>query len=503
MAIISQRSVARDRASRFPGRRTVHALIAVLLGLLALPVAGVAVPALLPAASANGVPLAKGDVLASVGSGLVKNFSPTGTLQDTLDTTTGSQETAGGCFDSAGNFYVTSFQANAMSKFDHNGNLLVANFGSSFNQHPESCTVDGKDHIYVGQADGSRQILEFDTSGNLLNSFSPATDARGTDWIDLAADQCTIYYTGEGTLIKRFNVCTNTQLPDFASGLPAPCFALRIRPDGEVIVACSSEAVRLDPSGNVLQTYSIPSSSSLFAMNLDPDGSTFWTGDQGNGEISRIDIATGKVITQFNSSPNPDLAGLSLVGEIAVSQPPPPPTGCSSRPTVTHVFPLGNQRQEIVKVLITGKCISGATHVMFGSVPASSFTVTGKNILAAPPQQLAGTVDVTVTTPGGTSAVNPPADHYTYYLPTITLVAPNHGPVTGGETVLIRGSMFSGTPTPTVSFGSGNFSTSVVVNSDTTIHAVVPPHTAGTVDVQVTAFTGTSLPTAADHYTYK
>jgi hypothetical protein len=63
--------------------------------------------------------------------------------------------------------------------------------------------------------------------------------------------------------------------------------------------------------------------------------------------------------------------------------------------------------------------------------------------------------------------------------------------------------MFSGTPAPTVSFGTGNFSSSVVVVGDGTIHALVPPHSAGTVDVQVTAFTGSSLPTGADHYTYK
>ena len=69
--------------------------------------------------------------------------------------------------------------------------------------------------------------------------------------------------------------------------------------------------------------------------------------------------------------------------------------------------------------------------------------------------------------------------------------------------MVIHGSMFSGTPAPTVSFGTGNFSSSVVVMNDGTIQALVPPHSGGTVDVQVTAFTGTSLPTSADHYTYK
>jgi uncharacterized repeat protein (TIGR01451 family) len=179
-------------------------------------------------------------------------------------------------------------------------------------------------------------------------------------------------------------------------------------------------------------------------------------------------------------------------------------TSCaSSRPTVKHVFPIGNPQSEIVRVLITGSCLGGATHVAFGTLAATSFTLGAGDIVASPPEQLAGTVDVTVTTPGGTSAINAPADQYTYFLPRITQVLPNHGSVTGGSTVVIHGLMFSGFPTPTVSFGAGKFSSSVVVASDGTIHALVPPHTSGTVDVQVTAFTGSSLPTPADQYKYK
>ena len=38
--------------------------------------------------------------------------------------------------------------------------------------------------------------------------------------------------------VKRFNVCTDTQLSDFATGLPGPAaFALRLLPDGGALVA--------------------------------------------------------------------------------------------------------------------------------------------------------------------------------------------------------------------------------------------------------------------------
>ncbi|HTR89233.1 MAG TPA: IPT/TIG domain-containing protein, partial [Solirubrobacteraceae bacterium] len=53
-------------------------------------------------------------------------------------------------------------------------------------------------------------------------------------------------------------------------------------------------------------------------------------------------------------------------------------------------------------VTVTGVNFSGATAVMFGSVPASSFTVSSRTeILAVSPAEPAGTVRVGVTTPNG------------------------------------------------------------------------------------------------------
>ena len=156
-------------------------------------------------------------------------------------------------------------------------------------------------------------------------------------------------------------------------------------------------------------------------------------------------------------------------------------------------------------MLITGNCLSGATGVTFGSVaatPGSFKVVTNRQILASPPEQPAGTVDVTVTTPAGTSPINTPADQYTYYLPRILQLVPNHGPVAGGNTVIIRGLAFSGSPAPTVTFG-GTPSSSVMVTGDDTIRALVPPHSAGMVNVQVTTFAGGSLSSALSQYTYK
>lgn len=296
---------------------------------------------LLPAGRllATHIPYSSGNVLAGVGAGQIKHFSPTGTLLETLNNTTGSSEQTGMCFDAMGNLYSTNFSANSMSKFNTMGGLLLANFGSGFSADPESCAFDAANNVYVGQADGLRRIRKFDSSGTFLTEFSPATEARGTDHIDLAADQCTMFYTSEGNLMKRYNVCASTQLPDFASGLTGPCYAHRLRPNGEVLVACTTRVLRLSPTGTLMQTYlgsTYGESDTLFALNLDPDGATFWTAGLSVGNIRRINITTGTQVNTFNGGIlGGSLAGLAIAGEIVVSQPTPTPTQPAVTPTPT------------------------------------------------------------------------------------------------------------------------------------------------------------------------
>jgi sugar lactone lactonase YvrE len=251
-------------------------------------------------AKAAGVALTKGDVLGAVGNGSVKHFDPSGTLLDTL-VGAPSTFTTGMAFDSDGNLYATGFDGEAVSKFDTLGNFL-GTFGTGYDAHPESITLDAAGNVYVGQADGTGAVLKFDASGNPLAQYGVASEDRGSDWIDLAADQCTLFYTSEGTLVKRFNVCTNAQLPDFATLPSGAAFALRIQPSDEVLVAATSAVYRLDATGALVQTYAIPNSSTLFALNLDPDGTSFWTGDLSSGDIFKVDIATGNILKTFNAA---------------------------------------------------------------------------------------------------------------------------------------------------------------------------------------------------------
>jgi streptogramin lyase len=295
--------------------------------LLATVLTAVAMVSASPVAHANGVAFNKGDVLAGLGSGKIGHFTSTGTLLDTLDTTSGSIEETGMCFNSAGAVFATNWTASSASKFDSTGALAAATFGSGYN-NDESCAVDHLDNIYFGNA-SSAKLLKFSPTGTLLNTYTLQTENRGTDWIDLAADQCTVLYTSEGSHIKRFNTCTNTQLTDFATLPASTCYAHRERPNGEAIVACSTNVYRVSAAGAVTQTYAgttLGNSIGLYAVNLDPDGTSFWTSDFSSGIVYRVDIASGTVLSQFASNQTSPAQGLAVVGEITVAQPTPTPT---------------------------------------------------------------------------------------------------------------------------------------------------------------------------------
>lgn len=89
----------------------------------------------------------------------------------------------------------------------------------------------------------------------------------------------------------------------------------------------------------------------------------------------------------------------------------PPPTV----PTVTGVFPpFGDPIFGATSVVITGTGFTGATRVAFGAAPAGFDVSSDTQIITTAPPGGFGTVDVTVTTPAGTSATGP-ADLFTYY----------------------------------------------------------------------------------------
>lgn len=85
----------------------------------------------------------------------------------------------------------------------------------------------------------------------------------------------------------------------------------------------------------------------------------------------------------------------------------------ASAPTVSSVSPSSGTPGQ--SVAIKGTDLGGATSVSFGTTSASGFVIVSPEEIMATAPSGAGTVDVTVTTPGGTSATSP-ADRFTFTL---------------------------------------------------------------------------------------
>jgi len=253
----------------------------------------------------------QGDVFVAVGNGQVQWRRATGTLVQTLNTGQGGF-TTGMAFDASGNLYVTNFSANSVSKFNTSG-VLQGTFGSGYST-PESIVFDNGGNVYVGNLGNG--VRKFNSSGAFLSTVVPGR----IDFFDLAADQCTILYTQEGSSINRYNGCTNTTLPNFANSLGGSAFALRIRQNGDVLLANGSNILRLNSSGSVVQNYGVSGENSWFALNLNPDGTSFWSANFNTANVYKIDIATGNVLSSFNTGTgSSSVFGLAVFGEFTIS----------------------------------------------------------------------------------------------------------------------------------------------------------------------------------------
>jgi IPT/TIG domain/PQQ-like domain len=88
--------------------------------------------------------------------------------------------------------------------------------------------------------------------------------------------------------------------------------------------------------------------------------------------------------------------------------------GTTPGPTIAKVTPNTSPLQGGLTVTVTGGCLAGTTAVMFGTTAGTTITnVSPNQVTAVNPAEAAGTVDVTVTTPAGTSVVSA-NDKFTY-----------------------------------------------------------------------------------------
>jgi Carboxypeptidase regulatory-like domain/Phosphate-induced protein 1 conserved region len=259
-------------------------------------------------------PFQREEVFIGVANGRVQRRTAAGALNGTLQTRVSSY-TTGMAFDRQDNLYVTDFGAGSVSRFDALGNL-EGTFGLGFSNTPESILFDKAGNAYVGQVGGG--VLKFDENGNLLTTIPTGR----SDWIDLGADQCTLYYTDEGETggIMRYNACANEPMPEFVprAAVEHP-YALRLLPSGGLLVADTSVIRRFDESGNQTQTYGYPGNSNWFALNLDPGGTAFYSADLITGSVVKFDIASGDPLLAYNTGTGESTVfGIVVNGELTL-----------------------------------------------------------------------------------------------------------------------------------------------------------------------------------------
>jgi hypothetical protein len=153
-------------------------------------------------------------------------------------------------------------------------------------------------------------------------------------------------------------------------------------------------------------------------------------------------------------------------------------------------------------VTVTGTGFTFASAVSVGGTPATMFNViSDTKVTLKTPAHASGDATIAVTTPGGTSPADPGATFtYSATLPVISSISPAEGVTTGGYQVLISGMNLTGTSE--VTFGGEPATTFTTIGS-TAIVAVVPPGSAGAVDVLVTTAQGTSVAGPASTFTYR
>ena len=235
-------------------------------------------------------------------------YDATGALVTTFHGPSQNACLTGMTFDVGNHAHVISApfgtQSRNVIEFNDFGTLL--DNSGPFNG-PISVTHDLQGNIYLGQGG----ILKIDHAGNTATYAV----AGGAQWIDLAADQRTMFYTAANGDVKSFDIASQTQGPDIA--VDALARNVRALGDGSIMFDTLGAIQRWAPScdGCLYKkkiAYQIPANADSFA--LDPDGVSFWSintyydskNQLGHADVYRTNIKTGEAMGSFSLQPLTD-----------------------------------------------------------------------------------------------------------------------------------------------------------------------------------------------------
>ncbi len=260
--------------------------------------------------------------------------------------------TAGCAFDSAYRFFGTNFTNTKVDQYSIDAtygmagtNGLVGQFttgvtaGVVTSTLNESIAFDSQGSFFVGHAGGGKSLEKWTRAlkqnspvylpYQLTNSWTPQVENSGVDWIDISSDGKTIYYTSVGRKIFTFTTLdaqgagVQGLFADLGQpGLPNyALFALRLLPNGDVLVADKKNIKRVASGGSIVKTYDVSGQDDWESLSLDPNGMSFWAGDATTHQFYRLNIATGAVEAgPYTTGPNASLGGICVEGGFSAAQ---------------------------------------------------------------------------------------------------------------------------------------------------------------------------------------
>jgi hypothetical protein len=170
--------------------------------------------------------------------------------------------------------------------------------------------------------------------------------------------------------------------------------------------------------------------------------------------------------------------------------------GTEPAASVTGVSPTSGPLTGGTSVTISGSGFTGATAFDFGSTPAPAFTVNSDTSITAtsPAATSVGPVDVTVTTPAGTTATSS-ADQFTYTYPFTGYQPPVANPpvlnqVNGGQAIPMQFSLGGNYGLNIIASGYPT-ATQISCSTGTTVNSGTLTDTAGSSGLQYNSSTGT------------
>jgi hypothetical protein len=166
----------------------------------------------------------------------------------------------------------------------------VAHFPLTTGQAAMAVSRNGD--VYFLMTDGSVNVCS--PAGPLERSFAlPFTTGvlLTPPTLDLAADDCTLFYTDAAQNGRRFNVCTGQPLPDLA---PGPWTAVRALADGGYVTVRDATLRIFDTNNALVRTVPLPVTG-IRAIAFDIDPQFIWLG--GEAPLTKVRLATGEYVS--------------------------------------------------------------------------------------------------------------------------------------------------------------------------------------------------------------